>query len=454
MFSLTVRRLILLVSLIAIVILTRYALWHQPVQHRVNIPTPCPSPLEAETPLHTHGAFVWQGFHHEWLREIPPVGIRTPHRMGSFDNHLSYETFHPLQAGKHQLRACASFQFTPGVNADYAYPSMRWNAFYAPNVSVARGAWAFQVQDEIQGDYRHAVDTGHFPRAMTHIERDQRITLGPELGQGQYDNYAVLLRGFKLDMDCIAGPPKRRGKGFRACNSDGIWADAFFVSISGCRRPAPDALTCPLTLSLERSRAPLAFRPLNAKMKYHIVIFYTLIGGNDGDFNAVPAHAIHTSGRIHAKTVDRIATTGDARVQGAPDYRYGMMGLTALGYRLHHPTTPLNRLGNLGRYMSALHFTLNETRYTPSSGEMVYTYEMAFLGAKLVYDSDVDYHMQGMLLQFSDEAKVVYDARVADAPRPPDLRGSACFGRPYRFSCKRRNVPSSTRSAARFEMEL
>ena len=63
-------------------------------------------------------AFIWKGWHYQWLREEPLVGLETPHRMGSIAGYFDSETHTTSNSsdGTETWKglAKAQYTFTPG----------------------------------------------------------------------------------------------------------------------------------------------------------------------------------------------------------------------------------------------------------------------------------------------------------------------------------------------------
>jgi len=385
--------------------------------------------------------FMWQGFRVEWLATA--AGFRMPHRFGSFDSRIVAQD-HAVSSSKWTATADAKFEFTPGVDGDYAEPLLQYSLAYSPTVAVTRGKVNFAFTDDVVGDYDNPNSSGNFPKAETRARKRVSIPLNSKQNFGRYDNYAVVLRGVTIDMECAAGQP---GK---SCNSNGLWPHRLYVAIDDCTHSG-GKLQCDFDLDIFRSWTPDkgGGKPLNDKMKFDVDVQYTVFGGNDGNFYARDTSLITRTGSIQAASMDTIRKTGSRTTTGQAGYKNATMGLTAFGFELKKTGNAKNR-GHLGRYLSGLDFRIADRAYNKSTGSMDWAYRVAFWAPTTVKQSDVTYYMRGKLLQFGADSTVTSAVATPVAGKTIWLdrtaSGKACMEGDFFKKCSNKGMPEDTKS--------
>lgn len=385
--------------------------------------------------------FIWQGFRVEWLAKV--AGFRMPHRFGSFDSRIVAQN-HTVSSSAWTATAAAKFEFTPGVDGDYAKPLLRYSLAHSPKMAVTRGKVNFAFTDDVTGDYDNPNVSGNFPKAET--SQHKRVSIGLDASQnfGRYDNYAVVLRGVTIGMGCAAGQP---GK---SCNSDGLWPHRLYVAIEDCSHSG-NKLQCDFDLDIFRSWTPDkgGGKPLNDKMAFDVDIQYTVFGGNDGNFHAGDTNLITRTGSIQGASMAKVRKTGNRTITGQTGYANATMGLTAFGFELKKTGTATNR-GHLGRYLSGLDFRISDRAYDKSTGSMDWAYAVAFWAPTTVKQSDVTYYLRGKLLQFGDGSTVTSSVAT---PAPGGTNwvdraatGKSCMEGSFFKKCSNKGMPKDTKS--------
>ncbi len=420
------------------------------------IPKPAPAnqrPAKTNTPVvnnrvptKNRAAVIWQGFEVEWLRQA--AGFRTPHRFGSFTSRTTAQN-HTLSQSSWRATANAKFEFSPGVDGDYARPILRYALAYGPKVAVTTGSVNFSFTDDVTGDYDNPNSSGRFPKAESRKHKREWIKLGKIHNHGGYDNYAVVLRGVTIGIECVEGQPGH------ACNSDGIWPHRMYFSVDNCSEKG-GTLKCDFDLELFRSWTPDkgGGKALNDKMAFDVDIHYTIVGGNDGDFHAGDTKRITrsgTTGGSAATSMAKVRKTETRTITGRPGYDHATMGLTAFGFELSKSGSAKNR-GHLGRYISGLQFTIADRGYDRSAGAMDWSYAVALWAPTTVNKSNVTYELRGKLLQFGAGSEVTSSAKTGAGPTEVWLdrsaTGTACVEGPFFENCAGKGMPESASSTA------
>ena len=356
--------------------------------------------------------FLWQGFHHEWLRRV--VGFQTPHRVGGLANYLTSES-HNLKSNSWNGQATAQFIFTPGVDGDFAKPELHYSGIIAPGLHVHHQEESFQFTDTSIGT--------KYPKAETTLTRTLDINLNTAaLGFGKLANYVVVLRGLRTKSTCVQAKQPAGEK----CNSNGMWPHKFSFAIEGCKKNKL-RLQCTCKLEIFRSYTPHkgGGKPYNSRLDFAVGVPYTVLGGE-------AKHLRATYGPLHKKSsmLRQGRVSGIGSMTGASGYALANVGVTAFGFQL----LKTKNNDHLGRYLTTLSFGVRAGAYTQSNGKLNYGYWMGVKAPKTVVDSTTISWIRPVLLQFGSGARQL-NAKKAT--------GQICFSG-FGFSCKAKKLKEST----------
>jgi hypothetical protein len=352
------------------------------------------------------GALIWQGFHHQWLRQI--AGQQTPHRISKLAAFFDGEQHasNPAQ-GTWLSTANAYFGYGPGVDGDHASPNLRFAAAYSDRIRVVHGAIRFRFSDTTQQ-----------LNPLTSENRLQRELLIPracfgDLQRLDRNSHTAVLRGIALRTSCSDAkqPP---GK---SCNSDGMWAHRLAVGIDNCSVSVEDAIVCRVRLEIFRSFNPDGTKPYNHVLDFDVQVFYSAVAGPESAFAALPVQRISET----AKLTDG-PLTGMITLPGRTGYAKGTVGLHGFGFELHETGIHKNR----GRYLTTVSFGVEPMEYVAREGTLRVKYQMGLGAPNSTFPADASYHLDPVLLLFAEDAQVAQQ-RVA--------RGHVCVSG-IAFDCK------------------
>jgi len=263
---------------------------------------------------------LWQGFRHEWLREV--LGFRLPHRISRLHSSLEDDGFR--------------FAQSTGVDGNYMRPLGRWAAIHDSGLFSARSEVALEWVDEIE--------RGRVPQAVSRRRAEVRFEVPPEV-----DHAEVCLRGLKLDSVC-RGAHQPKGQ---PCNSNGFWPFEIGVWLGNCvvrEGVARAELEVVIARGWTPTRGGVPFleeKPLNARLDFEMSVGVTLVGG---------AHEMFACERTRRTT--RASARSSARVLRTPVERslpVAAAGVTGFGFRFEGSgSTPWH--AHLGRYLTTLDF--------------------------------------------------------------------------------------------------
>ncbi|NUN14482.1 MAG: hypothetical protein HUU55_12705 [Myxococcales bacterium] len=377
-----------------------------------------------------HGAFLWRGFRHEWLRTV--FGFRVPHRISRLDSFIDNEVHNASGAS---WSATADFHFgqSTGVDGNFMKPVARYSALYSPKLYVDKG--------EISLTWTDDSDLGPHPQAISNIQHSFVVPLDKAtLGYALLDNYGVVLRGVGLQSFC--DDAKQTAE---PCNSNGFWPFRMAFRLGNCKKGAT-ALTCPLLVQIHRAWTPKLggapwineIKPYNERLDYELTVYYTVLGGNDGDFKMTPGAVVVGANEGHDKQPVVISTS----IQGVPGMAQGTVALRGFAFEFSPPDNPTSNdgdVGHLGRYIGSLDFGVADSAYFPKSGVLVQEATMRVWLPDTVVNANVDYEIDPVLIQVGNTSPKVFSTDCTQgtlcsnsSPQAPALTAwKNCGPKPY-----------------------
>ncbi len=380
-----------------------------------------------------HSAFIWKGFQHEWLRTV--IGFKIPHRISKFDSYINNED-HQVE-GSWTSDATFTFGQSTGVDGNFMKPVGYYGAVNSPGIYTSRGNVSMSWTDNGDG--------GTYPKAKSVINQTVSIDLNRNiLNYGNLDNYAVFLRGIKLDSNC----DNAKQPAGETCNSNGMWPYKMYFKIHSCGR-SYDTLNCTLTVNVYRAWTPnkgglplIEEKPFNDKLDFDLKVYYTVIGGDNGDFKFTEGTEFSRTG----KGRDNDAKTGTKTIYGSSGYSTGTAVMTAFGFEFTKFGSK-KKNNHLGRYIGKVYFRLKDSYYSSGAGYINYNYYTQVWVPDTVVNTNVTYKMKASLLQFGATGTSVAKGKSA--------QGSLCInsnGAPF-FS-KWKKCGSGDKGPARSEHKL
>lgn len=370
----------------------------------------------AQAPADSSNAFVWQGYRHAWQRTT--LSFKTPHRLGSFSNYIHDETFNDDSA-----KAQSTVTFTPGVNGDFAFPETYYGLVRSSGaVETSRFDVNFSLQDNAT-----ATDPDAQPEARMN-EVVQWST--PALSTSA--QWAVLLRGYKIDMHC--DPDKQPAGG--ECNSNGVWPFYLEVALEQCQL-TEGRISCGVRFHLDRGNIPFHFRfskPFNFVMNYNVTVGITVLQSTASSaFHATYAPDISVS---QLRAFPASPVRGNTYLQGVGNSAYSsaITGIRGLSLQLNETLD----VESLGRYLESIEANVEDLFYDPVSGKQQLAYSVGISTVVTVVPVTYSAAVSPVLLQF-DSHTAAYSTAVNN--------GTICFSDqafPFTFQCRLKGMRPTT----------
>jgi hypothetical protein len=359
-------------------------------------------------PDSAHGALLWQGFHHEWLRTV--VGFRVPHRISLLDSYLSDESFSLLPTGSEQAQAMFHFGQDTGVDGNYMKPIGYLAGVASPGLAVLRGEQELTFSDQGDG--------GMYPKAISDLQQTISVDLQQAaLAYGQLSSYTMVLRGFALQLKCDDSkqPPSE------PCNSNGMWPYHWHVGVADCQI-ANGKLSCPLKVQISRAWTPnkggisgLEEKPFNQVLDFQLRVMYTVLGANSDAAHFVAPTSMTASGLGHDSSPQLVSQ--QVMGVGNQSYAYAVSALRGFGFTFS-PSETGDKFNHLGRYIGSLLFQIRDQGYDPASGLLNHQASMQVWMPDTVAQSKVDYTMDSLVIQLQ--------GAPGWAPPTKEVQGSLC----------------------------
>ncbi len=343
----------------------------------------------------SHGAFLWRGFHHEWLRTFS--GFSLPHRISLFESFISEENF---EEGENWQ---GSAQFTmaqdTGVDGNYMIPVGYFQTIYSPDLYMKHGEVSLGWIDDSEGD-------DDFPQAISSETREIEINLA-ELGASEADQYVMVLNGISLKTSCKDDEQPND----KECNSDGMWPSLFQITLSQCSRSG-DLLKCTLNVNITRAWTPnkgglppFEVKPFNDRLNFQLTVRYVLIAGKTGTLSVTQKQNFEVEtegeGRDHDPIVSDISLQGtDGRI-----YTKAITVLTGFSFELY-PITEREKDRRLGRYIGALGFSVCDKSYDAQAGILQAQTSQQLWVPVTTINTGVTYRTSLALVQLGDNVDV------------------------------------------------
>ena len=337
------------------------------------------------------GAFVWQGFDHEWLRTA--LGFRLPHRISKLDSYIADEH----HGGEAPWSASARFHFgqATGVDGNYMRPTGYYAAIASPRLRAFRRTLRLEWTDEIEGDlvpHAESRASGEVVVAADEIDHDAAI--------------GGLLRGFSLTTRC--DPAKQPPELPR--NSDGMWPYVFRIGVGEHRLEAGE-LRIPVQVEIHRGWTPMKGgvpgieeKPLNRRLDFDLAVHVTVLTGPPDTLAIHRGEPVIATGRARdvGGRISRTTIVGD----GMGRYRHHAIGVTSFGFELP-ARSEKPRHQHRGRYIGGLRFRARPAGYDADTGLAAVDHAMRVWVPRTVVPTDVRYEMQSALVQLGADATAV-----------------------------------------------
>lgn len=358
---------------------------------------------------------VWQGFRHQWLREVTN-GLRTPHRLGSFASTLS-----PMSSSGN---VTATTEFTPGVNGDYSHPEVFYSEYTSNSITTTTKDVLVTFTDNSKID-----QTTNLPEAQTTKRSQVNFTLPTGI-----HTYTAFLRGWNVQMLC---DPAKQPAG-EECNSNGVWPYDLSLSVGNCTSGGSN-VACWVNITLNRGIAPIEttdnpFRkPFNYVMDFNFTVSVTFAHPSSatGQFSStLPQTFILSSGRVYPG--DDMKDTGHIFVN--PGYGAGTVAVTGFSYKLN----PVEGVPAKGRYLEWIDAHVADLGIL-NRGFHSFNYTLAWGTTKSTWPIDVTASISVVLLQFPNGDGSVKPSTSAS--------GTICMSDqafPFTFRCRLKGLKPTT----------
>ncbi len=304
-------------------------------------------------------AFLWQGFHHEWLREV--LRFRLPHRISKLDSYIAAET---------DSEAEFHFGQATGVDGNVMEPQGFFTAIAADGLRVTRGRAELRWTDEI-------ADENGVPCARSSIS--QAI---PETG-------TAVLRGFRLLTRCDPAKQPADSPG----NSHGMWPYVFSIALADGQ----------VHVHIERGWTPnkggipgIEEKPLTRHLDFEVDVMYSVLDASADVMVATCGDSAVAEASVRRYASARAATAITGR--GADEFPVAAVGLRGFGFELV-PPTERKRHQHRGRYISAVHFGSYLEHYHPRTGVATLANGARGWAPVTVVRSDARYRIDPVLIQ-------------------------------------------------------
>lgn len=337
-----------------------------------------------------HGAFLWRGFRHEWLRTV--AGFAIPHRVSRLDSFIDNEE-HSATGGLWTGDADFHFGQSTGVDGNFMKPIGRYSALHAPNLYVDVGLVNLSWTDD-------STLAAH-PQAISNIQHSIEIPLDKAtLGYALLDHYGVVLRGISLESSCDDAKQV-----LEPCNSNGFWPFRLAFRLGNCTKGVT-TLTCSLLVQIHRAWTPKLggvpdlneIKPYNERLDYNVTVYYTVIGGDKGHVAITNGATVTANNTGHAKQPMVVTSS----IQGAPGMAQGTVAMRGFAFEFSPPDDPGSNdgdVGHLGRYIATLDFGVADSAYFPKSGVLIHESTAHVWLPDTVVDANVDYEVDPVLIQ-------------------------------------------------------
>ncbi|MFW5967468.1 MAG: hypothetical protein ACOCV2_08120 [Persicimonas sp.] len=323
-------------------------------------------------------ALVWKGFDASWQRHF--AGFQTPHRVSALGSSVEAVS-ERVDDGQWTADVETRSKFAPGSHGDLAFPETYFSGLFHPDLGVARF--------DITFDTISRVTDSDPPIARTRLEERIDFDLDrKQLGFGELDEYAVVLRGFDIESHCPVGDDRISS----TCEYDGMWVHRMHFAVEDCRREQK-SLSCAVRVELDRGWTPTRgalLQPLTENLRLDGALGVTVIGGDAHDFASHTGETLRHERSIKEDPVERSET-----LVGRRGYSEATVGLSSFGYEL----LPEHNGAHPGRYMTSIGFGVADANYEPLTGEMGYLWRAGVGAPSTVFDARAVYKMRPVLLQ-------------------------------------------------------
>lgn len=313
---------------------------------------------------------VWQGFEHEWKREI--LGFRLAHRLSSLVNYID---------GNAAMVAGAS----PGVDGNFMEPVCFYRRASAPGVTCSHRVVELEGTDSLEGD-------------EATIELHGRVEC--EMSSAAQVCEAILAGiDFTWSCDVDKQPDGQES------NSNAVWPSEMSVSIGAAEREGT-RVAFPVSVRVVRGWTPMRGgiplieeKPLNHAMDLSARVYVNVLDGAEGDLVVQRRDAQHTQARL--KDAERHTS---APLPGLTGPGQEVTGITQFGFVMP-ARKETGALRHRGRYLSAIGFGVDDTSEGPQTWGRLWA-------PITVVQSDVHYQVSPVLLGFRPEAMLSEQASV------------------------------------------
>jgi hypothetical protein len=324
------------------------------------------------------GTWLWQGFQHEWKKWA--------HRFCDFSTRIDdieYQ-FDPTTGKSGLTGKLAGNQNVGLVNDKLNY--------YAGHKGIKTGVAEFRY-GVIQATVSGAVDeyvTEVFP---------QEISLD---GLEKYDKVTIFMRGFSFEE---VGSQSEEGKGAYPIRGFGL-------NVGNIQRFG-SVLKFDYTVMLHPAPQPMWPNPTPDPWRYRVKYYYTLVGGNDGEFSF--SHAEHSYRGPHVEGTPYPWLAGcdhpnpyftETTITGDTPYGHGKAVWRGFSIRINRITEGLKGSGlkNKGRLVRTVDIQIHSYGYRPETAEASLSAELYFCNKDIGQNAmNTEYEGYLTLLQFQDD---------------------------------------------------
>jgi hypothetical protein len=337
------------------------------------------------------GTWIWRGFHYEWENNNHKF-----HDIKCEYYDIKYD-FDPA-SGKSKL----SGKLTGQQNyRELATCEDKLN-YYTIKRGIKTGVAEFRhgTMDEVRvsGDVGEHVEMV-FPQ---HIDLD---------GLEKYDNVTVIMRGFSFEE---IGSQTKAGAGAYPVQCFGLWVSDITGPYDKGYEPG-QYLRCNLHVVLHVNGEPFNIFPKPDPWEYSVRYYYTLVGGNDGEFNYTLGDKYYRGEFVSRgnkvdcpRAPDKVRET---TITGATCYDSGVVAFRGFRITINHDTSNLHPKGevvwyperNLGRNIRTLDVAITWQGYSKKTGRATFHPDI-YLCNKAANQNAMNTEYEGYftLLQFRD----------------------------------------------------
>jgi len=353
-------------------------------------------------------AFLWQGFKHDWLRQV--LGAwSVPHRVSLLENRIGDET-HTLT--ENELKSTGSFYFgqSTGVDGDYMFPEGYWSRVHSPDLHVQRGVAELDFADQTQGE--------RVPKAF---RRFNHLIVVDAPIEGTSHSVA-LIQGFSVRSRCLDDP--------EVCNSNGLWPYRFLVELGTCQEVGEETI-CPLNVEIGRAWTPnhggvkvIEEKRVSERMSLDIDLHYVVLTGPADTLSSKRTLFENALASNHKMIFDEQLIPLPAGVSEMTEPK-ATVGISSFGFQFY-PTGHSRDLLHRGRYVGGWALRLRMDKLDAENGVATVGHSGGIFMPRTVTSTGVSVELGMTVLQFGHA-----DAKVSEGNSVTGLICSDSHGAPF-----------------------